>query len=119
MQGSRVERKLAAILAGDVVGYSRLMGADEVGTLSALKAHQRELIDPLLAEYHGRMVKTTGDGILAEFASAVDAVGFAVMLQERMADRNDDVPRDRRIAFRVGINIGDIIVEDNDIFGIM
>ena len=117
MQGSRVERKLAAILAGDVVGYSRLMGADEVGTLSALKAHQRELIDPLLAEYHGRMVKTTGDGILAEFASAVDAVGFAVMLQERMADRNDDVPRDRRIAFRVGINIGDIIVEDNDIYG--
>jgi TolB-like protein/class 3 adenylate cyclase/Flp pilus assembly protein TadD len=104
-------------LAGDVAGYSRLMGADEVGTLSALKAHQRELIDPLLGEYHGRMVKTTGDGILAEFASAVDAVGFAVVLQKRMADRNDDVPQDRRIAFRVGINIGDIIVEDNDIYG--
>lgn len=117
MQGSRVERKLAAIFAGDVVGYSRLMGADEVGTLSALKAHQRELIDPLLAEYHGRMVKTTGDGILAEFASAVDAVGFAVVLQERMADRNDKVPQDRRIEFRVGINIGDIIVENNDIYG--
>jgi TolB-like protein/class 3 adenylate cyclase/Tfp pilus assembly protein PilF len=108
---------LAAIFAGDVVGYSRLMGVDEVGTLSALQAHQRELIDPLLAEYHGRMVKTTGDGVLAEFASAVDAVGFAVVLQRRMADRNDGVPSDRRIAFRAGINIGDIIVDGNDIYG--
>jgi TolB-like protein/class 3 adenylate cyclase len=117
VQALRVERKLAAIFAGDVAGYSRLMGADEVGTLSALKAHQRELIDPLLTAGRGRLVKTTGDGILAEFASAVDAIGFAVVLQQRMADRNKDVPQDRRIEFRVGINIGDIIVEGDDIYG--
>src|SRR5216683_2295116 len=114
---TRTERKLAAILAADVVGYSRLMGADEEGTLARLRAHRRTLIDPKIKEHHGRIVKTTGDGILVEFASAVDAVRCAVEIQRGMADRNAGVPPERRIDFRVGINLGDIIVEDNDIFG--
>jgi adenylate cyclase len=113
----RVERRLAAILCADIVGYSRLMGADEEGTLSSLKTHRRELIDPLIATHQGRIVKTTGDGFLIEFASVVDAVRFAVVLVQGMTDRNADVPEDRRMRFRVGINLGDIIVDDNDIFG--
>jgi adenylate cyclase len=113
----RVERRLAAILAADVAGYSRLMGADEVGTLAALKAHRRELIDPKIEEHHGRIVKTTGDGMLVEFASVVDAVQCAVEVNCAMAIRNADITQDKRIEFRLGINVGDIIIEGDDIFG--
>jgi adenylate cyclase len=113
----RVERRLAAILAADVAGYSRMMGADEVGTLAALKAHRRELIDPKIAEHRGRIVKTTGDGLLVEFASVVDAVRCAVEVNEAMARRNVDVPEEKRIEFRVGINVGDIIIDEGDILG--
>jgi adenylate cyclase len=102
-----VQRRLAAILAGDVVGYSRLMGADEVGTLNALKTIRRELADPAIATHHGRIVKTTGDGILIEFPSVVDAVVCAVAIQDGMAARNAGVPEDKRIVFRIGINIGE------------
>ena len=110
-------RRLAAILAADVAGYSRLMGADEEGTLAALKAIRRELGDPKIKEHRGRIVKTTGDGLLVEFASVVDAVRCAVEVQEGMAERNIDVPVEQRIEFRFGIHQGDIIVEDDDIFG--
>jgi adenylate cyclase len=110
-------RRLAAILAADVVGYSRLMGADEEGTLTRLKAHRRELIDPKIAEHRGRIVKTTGDGVLVEFASVVDAVRCAVEVQRAMAGRETDLPQDRRIRFRIGINLGDIIADGGDIFG--
>jgi adenylate cyclase len=113
----RVERRLAAVLAADVAGYSRMMGADEIGTLAALKAHRRELIDPKIAEHRGRIVKTTGDGLLVEFASVVDAVRCAVEVNEAMAKRNADVPDERRIEFRVGINVGDIIIDEGDIHG--
>jgi adenylate cyclase len=114
--GERVERRLAAILAADVAGYSRLMGADEVGTLSALKAHRREVVDPAIAAHNGRIVKTTGDGMLVEFASAVDAVACAVAIQEKMAERTA-CGTGPRIQLRVGINIGDIIIDGGDIFG--
>jgi adenylate cyclase len=117
MAEARVERRLAAILAADVSGYSRLMGADEEGTLAALKSHRRELIDPLIAQHQGRIVKTTGDGVLIEFASVVDAVRCAVVVQQGMMDRNANLPESRRIAFRVGINVGDVIVDEGDIFG--
>src|SRR5467141_1375050 len=113
----RVERKLAAILAADVAGYSRLMGADEEGTLARLKAHRRELIDPKIAEHRGRIVKTTGDGLLVEYASVVDALRCANEIQTAMTERNAAVPADIRIEFRVGIHQGDIVVEDGDIFG--
>jgi adenylate cyclase len=112
-----VSRKLAAILAADIAGYSRLMGADEEGTLERLKAHRRELIDPKIAEHHGRIVKTTGDGMLVEFASVVDAVRCAVEVQECMVERNADLASDQRITFRVGINLGDIIIDGDDIHG--
>jgi len=108
---ARVERRLAAVLAADVAGYSRLMGADEVGTLETLKAIRREIVDPAIAEHKGRIVKTTGDGLLVEFASAVDAGTCAMAVQEKMAGREG------QIAFRIGINIGDIISDENDIFG--
>ena len=111
------KRRLAAILAADMVGYSRLMEADESGTLARLNAHRAELIDPTIARNSGRIIKTTGDGLLVEFASVVDAVRCAVEIQRRMARRNSDLPADQRIDFRIGINIGDIIVEDDDIFG--
>ncbi len=117
MPSERVERKLAAILAADIAGYSRLMGADEEATLARLKAHRRELIDPKIKEHHGRIVKTTGDGILIEFPSVVEAVRCAVEVQQGMVERNADVPQDKRIEFRVGINLGDIIVEGKDIYG--
>ena len=117
MAQSRVERRLAAVLAADVAGYSRLMGLDEEGTLAALKAHRRKLIDPKVAEYRGRIVKTTGDGALIEFASVVDAVRCALEVQSGIAARNADVAEDRRIAFRIGINLGDIMADDGDIFG--
>jgi adenylate cyclase len=110
-------RRLAAILAADVAGYSRLMGADEEGTLERLKAHRRELGDPKIGEHHGRIVKTTGDGMLVEFSSVVDAVRCAAQIQRAMADRDTDMAEDRRIKFRIGINLGDIIVEDDDIYG--
>src|ERR1700756_338362 len=113
----RVERKLAAIVAADVAGYSRLMGADEVGTLQALKAHRKALIDPMIAAHHGRIVKTTGDGMLVEFASVIDAVTCSVAIQRGMIRRNADVPEDTRILFRVGINVGDIIVDGDDLYG--
>jgi adenylate cyclase len=113
----RVNRRLAAILCADVVEYSRLMGVDEEGTLAALKAHRRELIDPLLTQHQGRIVKTTGDGMLIEFASVIDAVRCAVVMQQGMEDRNATIAPAQRILFRVGINVGDIIVEDGDIFG--
>jgi adenylate cyclase len=110
-------RRLAAILAADVAGYSRLMGADEEGTHERFKAHRRELVDPKIREHSGRIVKTTGDGMLVEFASVVDAIHCATELQRAMVDREAGIPEDRRIRFRVGINLGDVIVEDADIFG--
>jgi adenylate cyclase len=110
-EGRRVQRRLVAILAADIAGYSRLMGTDEVGTLAALKLLRREVVDPAIAEHQGRIVKTTGDGMLVEFASAVDAVTCAVAVQEKMAERRDTAAG---IAFRVGINVGDIIIEDDD-----
>src|SRR6476620_1806056 len=113
----RVKRRLAAILAADVAGYSRLMGIDEEGTLAALKALRRELADPKIKEHHGRIVKTTGDGLLIEFASIVDAVRCAVEVQREMAERNADVPLGRRIEFRMGINLGDIIKDGRDTYG--
>jgi adenylate cyclase len=115
--GERVERRLAAILAADVAGYSWLMGQDEAGTLARLKALRRELIDAKIDEHQGRIVKTTGDGILIEFPSAVEAVACAVGVQAAMAEHNAAIPQDRRIEFRVGINSGEVIVEDGDIHG--
>jgi adenylate cyclase len=117
MTEGRVERRLAAILAADVVGYSRLMEADEEGTLAALKAIRREVADPRIAAHRGRIVKTTGDGLLIEFASVVDAVRCAVEIQRTMADRNADTPGERSVELRIGVHQGDIIVEDGDIFG--
>jgi adenylate cyclase len=110
-------RRLAAILAADVAGYSRLMGADEEGTLKRLKAHRRETVDAKIAEHRGRIVKTTGDGVLVEFASVVDAVRCAIDVQQDMASRNSEFPADQRIEFRIGINLGDVIVDGDDIFG--
>ena len=117
MNRERVERRLAAILAADVAGYSRLMGADEEGTHERLKAHPGELVDPKIKEHRGRVVKNTGDGFLAEFQSVVDAVRCAVEVQRGMADREPDMSEERRIRFRVGINLGDVLVEEHDIFG--
>jgi len=113
----RVERRLCAVLAADVAGYSHLMGADEEGTLALLKTHRRDLFDPKINEHRGRIVKTTGDGILVEFASVVDAVRCAVEVQRGMATRNVEMPQDKRVEFRVGINVGDIIIDGGDIFG--
>src|SRR4029453_7652982 len=113
----RTDRKLAAILAADVVGYSRLVGDDEAGTIARLRALRKELIEPLIGEYRGRMVKLVGDGALVEFASAVDAVECAVAIQSGVAERQAAKTEDRRIQFRIGINVGDIIVEDGDILG--
>jgi adenylate cyclase len=113
----RPERKLSAVLAADVAGYSRLMGVDEETTLARLKEHRRELIDPKIEEHRGRIVKTTGDGMLVEFASVVDAVRCAVEAQRAMAERNAEIPEEERIEFRIGINVGDIIIDGDDIFG--
>jgi TolB-like protein/class 3 adenylate cyclase len=117
LTSERVERRLAAVLAADVAGYSRLMGRDEEGTLAQLKSFRKTLLDPCIAAHRGRIVKTTGDGMLAEFASAVDATRCAVEVQRGMAEQNADVPQDTRIEFRIGIHVGDIIIDDNDIFG--
>ncbi len=115
--GKSMEQRLAAVLAADMAGYSRLMEADEAGTIARLKTHRIELIDPAIAKNKGRIIKTTGDGMLVEFQSVTDAVRCAVEIQQRMQRRNSDVPQDRRIEFRIGINLGDIIFEDEDIFG--
>ena len=117
MAGARVERRLTAILAGDVAGYSRMMGADEEGTLLRLNAHRREFLEPKIADHRGRIVKRTGDGVLIEFASAVDATRCAVEIQRGMAERNAPVPQEKRIELRIGIHVGDVIIEDGDIFG--
>ncbi len=117
MKGERVERRLAAILVADVAGYSRLMGEDEEGTLARLKAYRRELIDPTIAERHGRIVKTTGDGLLIEFPSVVEAVSCALTVQRAIVERNAGAPEEQQIVFRIGINLDDIIVEDGDIHG--
>src|SRR5580765_7073382 len=117
MVEDHVERKLAAIFAGDVASYSRLMGVDEEGTLHQLKAHRKDLVDPKITEHRGHIVKTTGDGMLVEFVSVVDAVRCAVEIQREMAERNIGVAPEQRIEFRVGINLGDIIIDDGDIFG--
>ena len=117
MSSEHVERRLTAILAADVAGYSRLIGIDEEGTLAQLKALRKTLFDPTIAKHRGRIVKTTGDGAIAEFASAVDAARCAVEVQRGMADENIDIPQAKRIEFRIGIHLGDIIIDDNDIFG--
>ena len=117
MTTTTATRRLAAILAADVAGYSRLMGVDEEGTHERLKAHLGELVNPKIAEHRGRIVKNTGDGFLAEFASVVDAVRCAVEIQRAMVDREPEVPEERRIRFRMGINLGDVIAEEQDIFG--
>lgn len=117
MAEDRVQRRLTAILAADVAGYSRLVGNDEEGTLARLKAHRREFIDGKVAEHSGRIVKTTGDGLLIEFASAVDAVRCAIAVQRGMAERNTDLPENTRIEFRIGVHVGDVVIEDDDIFG--
>ena len=113
----KVERRLAAILAADMVGYSRLMEADEDGPVARQKAHRAELIDPKIAGHQGRIVKTTGDGLLVEFASAVDAVRCAVDMQRTTAEREATVPESQRIRYRVGINLGDVIIDGDDILG--
>jgi class 3 adenylate cyclase len=110
-------RRLAAILAPDVAGYSRLMEADEEGTHARLRAHFAELVNPKIAEHRGRVVKNTGDGLLAEFASVVDAVRCAAEVQRGMIDREPEVPEERRIRFRIGVNLGDVLTEEHDIFG--
>jgi adenylate cyclase len=115
--GERVERRLAAVLAADVAGYSRLMGANEEGTLARLKVVRRALVDPVIAAHRGRIVKNTGDGVLVEFASAVDAVRSSAEVQRGMAEQNAALPQDQRIEFRIGIHVGDIMIDDNDIFG--
>lgn len=111
------QRRLAAIVSADVAGYSRLMGRDESGTLDELKAVRREVVDPRIAKHNGRIVKTTGDGLLLEFASVVDAVRCVIDVQTAMAEETANVPEDRRIAFRIGVHVGDIIIDDGDIFG--
>src|SRR5471032_1771308 len=117
LTGERAERRLVAVLAADVAGYSRLMGADEEGTLAQLKACRKALLDPKIAEHRGRIVKTMGDGMLVEFASAVDAARCAVEVQRSMAEQNTEVQQAKRIEFRIGIHVGDIIIDENDIFG--
>lgn len=112
-----MERRLAAIVSSDVVGYSRLMAADEAGTLACLKAHQAELVSPNIAANNGRLVKLMGDGALVEYASVVDAVRSAVEIQEAMVERNSGVPEDGQIRYRIGVNFGDIMVDGDGIFG--
>ena len=117
MAEERLQRRLAAILSADVVGYSRLMGVDEAGTLARLKALRRDLVDPLIAAHSGRIVKLMGDGALVEFGSAVDAVTCAIEIQKQVRERNTGSPEDSRIQFRIGINVGDVIVDGDDIYG--
>jgi class 3 adenylate cyclase/TolB-like protein len=114
---TRAERRLAAVLVADVAGYSRLMGVDEEGTHARLRAHFRELVDPKIKEHRGRIVKNTGDGLLAEFPSVVDAVRCGVEMQRAMVDRDAETPETKRIAFRIGVNLGDVIIDGADIYG--
>ena len=111
------QRRLAAIVAADVVGYSRLMGADEEGTIAALRGHRRDTIDPKLAQFHGRIANTAGDSLLIEFPSAVDALRCAIAMQQEIAVRNQAVPDERRLVFRIGINVGDVVGQGDDILG--
>src|SRR5262245_31665325 len=117
MPEERAQRRLSAILAADVVGYTRLMGRDETGTLATLKARRKGVLNPLVAKHQGRIFKTTGDGVLVEFASAVNAVQCAVDLQQGMAAANGDQPEDRHIVLRIGVNLGDVMVEGSDLYG--
>ena len=117
MTKERTQRRLAAILAGDVVGYSRLMEADEAGTLAALKVRRKEVLEPLVAKHQGRIFKVTGDGVLVEFASAVNGLQCAVELQQAMAVANRDQPENRQVVLRIGVNLGDIMVEGSDLYG--
>jgi len=117
LANERIERRLSAIFAGDIAGYSRLMSADEEGTLARVNAHRREFLEPKIAEHRGRIVKRTGDGVLIEFASVVDAVRCAMVMQRGMSERNGPLPLDKRIELRIGIHVGDIIIEEGDIFG--
>ena len=117
MAPDRIERRLAAIMSADMVGYSRLMEVDETGTITRQRAHRKELIDPKIVAYNGRIVKTTGDGMLVEFASAVDAVECAVDIQQMMGEREAERPLDQRIRYRIGINVGDIVIDGDDILG--
>jgi adenylate cyclase len=117
LAAEQVERRLAAVLAADVAGYSRLMGIDEEGTLARLKAVRKAIVDPAIAKHRGRIVKTTGDGMLVEFASAVDAVRSSVEIQSWMAEQNTASSQEQRIEFRIGIHVGDIIIDNDDIFG--
>jgi class 3 adenylate cyclase len=117
MAEERAQRRLAAILAADVVGYSRLIEQNEAGTLAALKERRRTILVPLVAHHHGRIVKVMGDGVLVEFGSAVNAVACAVELQDRMAEANNGLSEDRKIVLRVGINLGDVIVDGGDLYG--
>jgi hypothetical protein len=117
LTSERVERRLAAVLAADVAGYSRLMGRDEEGTLAQLKSSRKTVVDPCIAAHRGRIVKTTGDGMLVEFASAVDAARCAIEIQRGMAAQNADASQQTKIEFRIGIHVGDIIIDDDDIFG--
>src|SRR3954463_7499808 len=117
LQRRSVGRHLAAILAADVAGYARLMGENEEGTLALLRVGRREIAEPRIRDFRGRIVKSTGDGFLVEFASVVDAVRCAVEMQQAMAERNATVPAERRVEFRIGINLGDIVAEDHDIYG--
>src|SRR6185295_10105295 len=116
MTPSRAERRLAAIMAADVVGYSRLIDLDEQGTLAALNGRRKEILEPLVRDHHGRIVKLMGDGVLVEFASAVNAVAFAVEFRTRMAAANEGLAEDRHIVLRIGINLGDVVVEGGDLF---
>ena len=117
MAEERAQRRLAAILAADVVGYSRLMGQDEVGTLAVLKARRRGVLEPLVTKHQGRIFKITGDGVLVEFASAVNAVQCAVQLQQAFAAANDGQPEDQQIVLRIGVNLGNVMVEGSDLYG--
>ncbi|WP_042777675.1 adenylate/guanylate cyclase domain-containing protein [Sinorhizobium fredii] len=117
MAEERSQRRLAAIMAADVVGYSRLIEQNEASTLAALKERRRTILAPLVAHHHGRIVKVMGDGVLVEFGSAVNAVACAVELQHRMAEANDGLPEDRKVVLRIGINLGDVVVDGGDLYG--
>ena len=112
-----VQRRLAAVMAADVVGYSRLMGQDEAGTLAALKARRKDVLEPIVARHRGRIFKVMGDGVFVEFGSAVNAVQCAVELQQGMAAANSGLPEDRRIVLRIGVNLGDVMIEGSDLYG--
>jgi adenylate cyclase len=117
MAPDQTRRKLAAIFVADIAGYSQLMGADEEGTLARLKVVRSELIDPKNKQHHGRLVKTSGDGLLVEFPSVVDALRCAIEIQQSMVERNAELPREKRMEFRVGVDVGDVMIEGRDLYG--